>query len=415
MKKRLFTSESVTMGHPDKVCDRISDAILDAILKDDKDARVACEVLATTGLVLVAGEIDTTTYVNIEEIVRETVRKIGYTRGKYGFDADNLAVLTAVHEQSPDIKQGVVQTDGILGAGDQGIMFGYACNETKNYMPLSLELAHNLVKRIDYVREQGILDFLRPDGKSQVTLEYDDNNVPFRVDTVVVSVQHKEMNIEKLREQVKKEIIYKVIPEELIDDKTIIHINPTGKFVIGGPKGDTGLTGRKAIVDTYGGYGRHGGGALSGKDPSKVDRSASYMARYLAKNIVASGLVDKCEVQLAYVIGVTQPVSINVETFNNDNVNVDKIRDVIIENIDLSPKGIIDRFQLKRPIYEQTAYYGHMGREDLDLPWEKLDIVDLFKKIKWDDNSRNNIYSNYNFIRLSNDSLHLVGCFYTQN
>ncbi|HHV33316.1 MAG TPA: methionine adenosyltransferase [Acholeplasma sp.] len=382
MKKRLFTSESVTMGHPDKVCDRISDAILDAILKDDKDARVACEVLATTGLVLVAGEIDTTTYVNIEEIVRETVSKIGYTRGKYGFDADNLAVLTAVHEQSPDIKQGVVQTDGILGAGDQGIMFGYACNETKNYMPLSLELAHNLVKRIDYVREQGILDFLRPDGKSQVTLEYDDNNVPFRVDTVVVSVQHKEMNIEKLREQVKKEIIYKVIPEELIDDKTIIHINPTGKFVIGGPKGDTGLTGRKAIVDTYGGYGRHGGGALSGKDPSKVDRSASYMARYLAKNIVASGLVDKCEVQLAYVIGVTQPVSINVETFNNDNVNVDKIRDVIIENIDLSPKGIIDRFQLKRPIYEQTAYYGHMGREDLDLPWEKLDIVDLFKKIK---------------------------------
>lgn len=382
MKKRLFTSESVTMGHPDKVCDRISDAILDAILKDDKDARVACEVLATTGLVLVAGEIDTTTYVNIEEIVRETVRKIGYTRGKYGFDADNLAVLKAVHEQSPDIKQGVVQADGILGAGDQGIMFGYACNETKNYMPLSLELAHNLVKRIDYVREQGILDFLRPDGKSQVTLEYDDNNVPFRVDSVVVSVQHKEMNIEKLREQVKKEIIYKVIPEELIDDKTIIHINPTGKFVIGGPKGDTGLTGRKAIVDTYGGYGRHGGGALSGKDPSKVDRSASYMARYLAKNIVASGLVDKCEVQLAYVIGVTQPVSINVETFNNDNVNVDKIRDVIIENIDLSPKGIIDRFQLKRPIYEQTAYYGHMGREDLDLPWEKLDIVDLFKKIK---------------------------------
>lgn len=382
MKKRLFTSESVTMGHPDKVCDRISDAILDAILKDDKDARVACEALATTGLVLVAGEIDTTTYVHIEEIVRETVRKIGYTRGKYGFDADNLAVLTAVHEQSPDIKQGVVQADGILGAGDQGIMFGYACNETKNYMPLSLELAHNLVKRIDYVREQGILDFLRPDGKSQVTLEYDDNNVPFRVDTVVVSVQHKEMNIEKLREQVKKEIIYKVIPEELIDDKTIIHINPTGKFVIGGPKGDTGLTGRKAIVDTYGGYGRHGGGALSGKDPSKVDRSASYMARYLAKNIVASGLVDKCEVQLAYVIGVTQPVSINVETFNNDNVNVDKIRDVIIENIDLSPKGIIDRFQLKRPIYEQTAYYGHMGREDLDLPWEKLDIVDLFKKIK---------------------------------
>lgn len=382
MKKRLFTSESVTMGHPDKVCDRISDAILDAILKEDKDARVACEVLATTGLVLVAGEIDTTTYVNIEEIVRNTVKKIGYTRGKYGFDADNLAVLTALHEQSPDIKQGVVKEKGILGAGDQGIMFGYACNETKNYMPLSLELAHSLVRRIDYVREKGILKFLRPDGKSQVTLEYDDDNVPFRVDTVVVSVQHKKMDIEDLREQVKKEIIFKTIDKSLLDENTVIHINPTGKFEIGGPKADTGLTGRKAIVDTFGGYGRHGGGALSGKDPSKVDRSASYMARYLAKNIVASGLFDKCEVQLAYVIGVTQPVSINIEGFNTNHVDIDKIRDLITDKIDLSPKGIIDRFDLKRPIYEQTAFYGHMGREDLNLPWEKLDIIDLFKKLK---------------------------------
>jgi len=382
MKKRLFTSESVTMGHPDKICDRISDAILDAMLKEDKASRVAVEVLATTGLVLVSGEVDTTTYVNIEEVVRRTVRKIGYTRGKYGFDADNLAVLTAVHEQSADIKQGVIKKDGSLGAGDQGIMFGYACNETENYMPLSLELAHSLVKRIDYVRENKILDFLRPDGKSQVTLEYDDNNKPFRVDTVVVSVQHKPMDIERLREKVKNEIILKAIPNELIDNKTIIHINPTGKFEIGGPKADTGLTGRKAIVDTYGGYGRHGGGALSGKDPSKVDRSASYMARYLAKNIVASGLLDKCEVQLAYVIGVSQPVSINIESFNQNDELIDKIRDTIIENIDLSPQGIIDRFDLKRPIYEQTAYYGHMGREDLKLPWEKLDLVALFKKLK---------------------------------
>lgn len=382
MNKRLFTSESVTMGHPDKICDRISDAILDAILKDDKNAHVACEVLVTTGLVLVAGEVDTTTYVNIEEVVRETVRKIGYTRGKYGFDADNLAVLTAVHEQSPDIKQGVAQESGIIGAGDQGIMFGYAVNETLNFMPLSLELAHNLVKRVDFVRENNILDFLRPDGKSQVTLEYDENNKPFRVDTVVVSVQHMPMDINELRKKVKEEIIFKIIPKELIDEKTIIHINPTGKFEIGGPKADTGLTGRKAIVDTYGGYGRHGGGALSGKDPSKVDRSASYMARYLAKNIVASGLLEKCEVQLAYVIGVTKPVSINIEVFGEKNVNVDKIRDVILENIDLSPKGIIDRFDLKRPIYEQTAFYGHMGRDDIILPWEKLDIVNLFKDLK---------------------------------
>lgn len=382
MNKKLFTSESVTTGHPDKVCDRISDAILDAILKQDENARVACEVLVTTGLVLVSAEIDTTAYVDVDSVVRRTVTDIGYTRGKYGFDADNLAVLTAIHEQSPDIKRGVVQGEGVLGAGDQGIMFGYACDETSNYMPLSLELAHALVRRADYVRNEKILKFLRPDGKAQVTLEYDENDRPFRCDNIVVSLQHKEMDIEELRKKVKEEIIFKVIPKELIDEKTIFHINPTGKFVLGGPKADTGLTGRKTIVDTFGGYGRHGGGAFSGKDPSKVDRSATYMARYLAKNIVASGLASKCEVQLAYVIGVTTPVSINIETFNTGKVETDKIRDVILENLDLSPAGIINLFKLKRPIYEQLSYYGHMGREDLDLPWEKLDLVSLFKKIK---------------------------------
>lgn len=381
MNKKLFTSESVTMGHPDKICDQISDAVLDAMLKEDKDAKVACEVLVTTGLVLVAGEVSTTTYVDIEDVVRKTVKKIGYTRGKYGFDADNLAVLTAIHEQSPDIQMGVIQEDGNIGAGDQGIMFGYAIDETENFMPLSLELSHELVKRTDYVRQKKILPYLRPDGKAQVTLEYDKDDKPFRCDTVVVSVQHKEMDIEEVRKGVKKEIIDHVIPNHLIDDETIFHINPTGKFVIGGPKGDTGLTGRKTIVDTYGGYGRHGGGALSGKDPSKVDRSASYMARYLAKNIVAAGLASRCEIQLAYVIGVTHPVSIDIETFNTNKVDVDLIRKTIIDNIDLTPKGIIERFDLKRPIYEQTSYYGHMGRSDLDLPWEKLDIVDLFKNL----------------------------------
>ncbi len=381
MNKKLFTSESVTMGHPDKICDRISDAILDAMLKGDKDSRVACEVLVTTGLVMVAGEVSTKTYVDIEEVVRKTVRKIGYTRGKYGFDADNLAVLTAIHDQSPDIKMGVIQEDGEIGAGDQGIMFGFAIDETENYMPLSLELAHQLVKRTDYVREKKILPFLRPDGKSQVTLEYDEFDKPIRCDSVVVSVQHKEMDIEEVRQAVKKEIIDYVIPKELITDKTEFHINPTGKFVIGGPKGDTGLTGRKTIVDTFGGYGRHGGGAFSGKDPSKVDRSGSYMARYLAKNIVASGLASKCEIQLAYVIGVVEPVSINIETFNTNKVEIEKIRKTILENVKLSPREIIDRFDLKRPIYEQTAFYGHMGRDDLDLPWEKLDLVDIFKKL----------------------------------
>ena len=381
MKKRLFTSESVTMGHPDKVCDRISDAILDAILKDDPDALVACEVLVTTGLVLVAGEIDTETYVDIEQVVRDTVTKIGYTRGKFGFDADNLAVLTAVHEQSPDIKMGVLKKDGSLGAGDQGIMFGFACDETANYMPLTLELAHQLVRRIDEARRTKILPFLRPDGKAQVTLEYDQNNLPFRCEAIVVSVQHQDMDITELREQVEKAVIRKVIPANLIDEKTKIFINPTGKFVIGGPRADTGLTGRKVIVDTYGGYARHGGGAFSGKDPSKVDRSASYMARYLAKNIVASKIASSCEVQLAYVIGVDYPVSISVETFNSARVSEEQLVETIYQHVDLSPQGIIDRFELKRPIYEKTSFYGHMGREDLNLPWEKLDLVDIFAKL----------------------------------
>ncbi|MDD2260058.1 MAG: methionine adenosyltransferase, partial [Acholeplasmataceae bacterium] len=364
MKRKLFTSESVTMGHPDKVSDRIADAVLDAIFTNDKDAHVACEVLTTTGLVLVAGEIETNTYIDIESIVRKTVENIGYTRGKYGFDADNLAVLTAIHSQSPDIAQGVNKADGSIGAGDQGLIFGFACDETPNYMPLSITLAHNLVKRLDEVRQKGILDFVRPDGKSQVTLEYDEDDKPSRVDAVVVSTQHQDMDINELREAIKKEVIFKVIPSELIDENTKIFINPTGKFVIGGPKGDTGVTGRKIIVDTYGGYARHGGGAMSGKDPSKVDRSAAYMARYLAKNIVASGIASKCEVQLAYVIGEVQPVSVRVDTFGTSFVSEADIVKQIRKHIDLTPRGIIDRFKLLRPIYEQTSFYGHMGRED---------------------------------------------------
>lgn len=382
MKRKLFTSESVTMGHPDKVSDRIADAVLDAIFTNDKDAHVACEVLTTTGLVLVAGEIETNTYIDIESIVRKTVENIGYTRGKYGFDADNLAVLTAIHSQSPDIAQGVNKADGSIGAGDQGLIFGFACDETPNYMPLSITLAHNLVKRLDEVRQKGILDFVRPDGKSQVTLEYDEDDKPSRVDAVVVSTQHQDMDINELREAIKKEVIFKVIPSELIDENTKIFINPTGKFVIGGPKGDTGVTGRKIIVDTYGGYARHGGGAMSGKDPSKVDRSAAYMARYLAKNIVASGIASKCEVQLAYVIGEVQPVSVRVDTFGTSFVSEADIVKQIRKHVDLTPRGIIDRFKLLRPIYEQTSFYGHMGREDLGLPWEELDSIKYFKELK---------------------------------
>lgn len=382
MKKRLFTSESVTMGHPDKVADRISDAILDAILKDDKDAHVAVETLVTTGLVLVSGEINTHTYVDIDALVRKTVKSIGYTRGKYGFDADNLAVLTAIHGQSDDILMGVSKTDGTIGAGDQGLMFGYACDETPNYMPLSITLAHELVKRLDLVRQQNIIPYLRPDGKAQVTLEYDEDDRPFRVEAVVVSAQHKaDIPIEQIKKDIKKEVIDVVIPNHLLDSDSKVFINPAGNFVIGGPKGDTGLTGRKIIVDTYGGYARHGGGAFSGKDATKVDRSANYMARYLAKNIVASGLASKCEVQLAYVIGEAEPVSLRVDTFNTSQVSEQTIVQAIRAHVDLTPKGIIDLFQLNTPIYEPLTYYGHVGREDLNVGWELLDLVAIFKKI----------------------------------
>lgn len=382
MTKRLFTSESVTKGHPDKVADRISDAILDAILADDPYAHVAVETLVTTGLVLVSGEINTTTYVDIDSIVRKTVKSIGYTRGKYGFDADNLAVLTSISSQSEDIRIGVEKEDGNIGAGDQGLMFGFACNETKNYMPLPIFLAHELVKRLDFVREKRILPYLRPDGKAQVTLEYDKNDVPLRVEAIVLSSQHKEdIPLEEIKADLKKEVIEAVIPNHLLDKNSKIFINPTGKFTIGGPKGDTGLTGRKIIVDTYGGYSRHGGGAFSGKDPTKVDRSASYMARYLAKNIVASGIADKCEVQLAYVIGVEKPVSVRVDTFNTSKVSEGKIVEAIINNINLTPKGIIERFNLRTPIYENLTNYGHFGRTDLNVKWELLDIVAIFKDL----------------------------------
>lgn len=382
MNKRLFTSESVTMGHPDKVADRISDAILDAILKDDKDAHVAVETLVTTGLVLVSGEINTTTYVDIDSLVRKTVKSIGYTRGKYGFDAENLAVLTSIHSQSDDILLGVSKDDGNIGAGDQGLMFGYACNETKNYMPLSITLAHELVKRLDFVRQKKIIPYLRPDGKAQVTLEYDEFDNPFRVEAVVVSTQHKDgVELKQIKEDVIKHVIEEVVPSQLLDNESKIYINPTGKFVIGGPKGDTGLTGRKIIVDTYGGYARHGGGAFSGKDATKVDRSANYMARYLAKNIVASGIASKCEVQLAYVIGQPEPVSLRVDTFNTSSVSEKTIVEAISKHIDLTPKGIIERFNLKSPTYEPLSYYGHVGREDLNVGWELLDIVAIFKNL----------------------------------
>lgn len=382
MEKKLFTSESVTSGHPDKICDRLSDAILDAILTHDKDARVACETTVTTGLVLVMGEITTTTYVDIQEIVRNTVTKIGYNRGKFGFDAENLAVLVSINSQSPDIAMGVDEYEGHeQGAGDQGLMFGFACDETENFMPLPIELAHQLVRRLDDVRNSNLVDFLRPDGKSQVSVEYDEFDRPLRVDSVVVSSQHADIPIETVRDAIKKHVIDAVIPRHLVDENTKYYINPTGKFVVGGPKGDSGLTGRKIIVDTYGGYSRHGGGAFSGKDPSKVDRSASYMARYIAKNIVASGVASKCEVQLAYAIGVAQPVSIRIDTFNTAKVSDDLIIETVRKHFRLTPKGIIESLDLKRPIYEQTANYGHMGRSDIDLPWERLDKVAFFKEL----------------------------------
>jgi len=391
-KRRLFTSESVTEGHPDKICDQISDAILDAILAEDPNARVACETTVTTGLVLVAGEITTSTYVDIKGIVRDTVAEIGYTRGKYGFDAENLAVLVAIGEQSPDIAQGVDQalearegsmTDAdieAIGAGDQGLMFGYVCNETPELMPLPISLAHKLARRLTEVRKSGELAYLRPDGKTQVTIEYDDNNVPVRVDTIVISTQHdEEATLEQIQADLKQLVIAPVVPSELLDTNTKYFINPTGRFVIGGPKGDAGLTGRKIIVDTYGGYARHGGGAFSGKDATKVDRSAAYAARYVAKNIVAAGLAERAEVQLAYAIGVAQPVSIAVDTFGTGKVKESEIVEWVRELFDLRPAGIIKMLDLRRPIYKQTAAYGHFGRTDLNVPWEQTDKADALR------------------------------------
>ena len=389
--KLLFTSESVTDGHPDKIADQVSDAILDEILKDDPNARVACETTVTTGMALISGEISTTTYVDIPKVVRETIKEIGYTRAKYGYDSQTMAVLTAIDEQSPDIAQGVdtaleyrddISEEEIeaTGAGDQGLMFGYATNETDTYMPLPIFLSHQLAKRLSDVRKDDIIDYLRPDGKVQVTVEYDENDKPKRIDTIVVSTQHAEdKSLEEIQEDIKKHVIYPTVPESLMDDKTKFYINPTGRFVIGGPQGDAGLTGRKIIVDTYGGYARHGGGCFSGKDPTKVDRSAAYAARYVAKNIVAAELAEQCEVQLAYAIGVAEPVSIAIDTFGTGKVTEAELVEAVRENFDLRPAGIIKMLDLKQPIYKQTAAYGHFGRTDVLLPWEKLDKVNVLK------------------------------------
>ena len=389
--KRLFTSESVTEGHPDKIADQVSDAILDEILKDDPNARVACETTVTTGMALISGEISTTTYVDIPKVVRETIKDIGYTRAKYGYDSQTMAVLTAIDEQSPDIAQGVdtaleyrndISEEEIeaTGAGDQGLMFGYATNETDTYMPLPIFLSHQLAKRLSDVRKDDIIDYLRPDGKVQVTVEYDENDKPKRIDTIVVSTQHAEdKSLEEIQNDIKKHVIYPTVPESLMDDKTKFYINPTGRFVIGGPQGDAGLTGRKIIVDTYGGYARHGGGCFSGKDPTKVDRSAAYAARYVAKNIVAAELAEQCEVQLAYAIGVAEPVSIAIDTFGTGKVSESELVEAVRANFDLRPAGIIKMLDLKQPIYKQTAAYGHFGRTDVLLPWEKLDKVNVLK------------------------------------
>ncbi len=392
MEKLLFTSESVTEGHPDKMCDQISDAILDALMEKDPMSRVACETAVTTGLVLVMGEITTNAYVDIQKIVRETVREIGYDRAKYGFDCDTCGVLTAIDEQSADIALGVdkaleakenkmsdEEIDAI-GAGDQGMMFGFAANETEEYMPYPISLAHKLARRLTEVRKNGTLSYLRPDGKTQVTVEYDENGKPFRLDAVVLSTQHDEkVTQEQIHKDIKRYVFDPILPAHMIDTNTKFFINPTGRFVIGGPHGDSGLTGRKIIVDTYGGYARHGGGAFSGKDCTKVDRSAAYAARYVAKNIVAAGLADKCEIQLSYAIGVAHPTSVMVDTFGTGKLSDEKLVEIVRENFDLRPAGIIKMLDLRRPIYKQTAAYGHFGRNDLDLPWEKLDRVDTLK------------------------------------
>ena len=393
MEKLLFTSESVTEGHPDKMCDAISDAILDALLEQDPMSRVACETATTTGLVLVMGEITTKAYVDIQKIVRDTIREIGYTRGKYGFDADTCGVITAIDEQSGDIAMGVdkaleakehkMTDDQIeaIGAGDQGMMFGFATNETEEYMPYPIALAHKLARQLTKIRKDGTLPYLRPDGKTQVTVEYDENGKPARLDAVVLSTQHDpDVTLEQIHEDIKKHVFDAILPQELVDENTKFFVNPTGRFVIGGPHGDSGLTGRKIIVDTYGGYARHGGGAFSGKDCTKVDRSAAYAARYAAKNIVAAGLADKCEIQLSYAIGVAQPTSVMLDTFGTGKLSDEKITEIVRENFDLRPAGIIKMLDLRRPIYKQTAAYGHFGRNDLDLPWEKLDKVDALKK-----------------------------------